>query len=87
MGADKRTKLITALRFIVPVLILASGSVVFTACRKTNSSGAPLASKPSKLEGQQAPQFTLASDTGAGISSSDFAGKSNLVLVFYRGYW
>ena len=87
MGADKRTRLITALRFIFLILVLAIGPVSQTACRKTHSAAEPLAGKPSQLNGQQAPQFTLVSASGGDISLSDFAGKTKLVLVFYRGYW
>jgi cytochrome oxidase Cu insertion factor (SCO1/SenC/PrrC family) len=58
-----------------------------SSCQSTHSPGDPVASKPSKLQGQQAPAFTLRSDSGADVSTSDFAGKSKLVVVFYRGYW
>jgi len=37
--------------------------------------------------GERAPQFSLPSATGSTVSLSDYAGKSKLVLVFYRGYW
>ena len=68
-------------------LILFTAVIGVTGCQGSHSSGDPVVSKPSKLEGQQAPRFTLRSDTGGEVSSSDFAGKSKLVLVFYRGYW
>lgn len=38
-------------------------------------------------EGQTAPDFTLASLAGAPVTLSDFRGKKNVVLVFYRGHW
>ena len=69
------------------ILILASGPVVLTGCRKSHSAADPVNGKPSALEGKPAPQFTLASDKGPDVSLSDFAGKSKVVLVFYRGYW
>jgi len=68
-------------------LALLPASVGVSSCQSTHPSGDPVASKPSKLEGQQAPVFTLHSDSGAEVSTSDFAGKSKLVVVFYRGYW
>jgi len=37
--------------------------------------------------GQSAPEFTLEDMTGKRISLSDFRGKKNVVLVFYRGHW
>jgi len=37
--------------------------------------------------GNPAPDFTLASKDGDAITLSSFRGKTNVVLVFYRGYW
>lgn len=37
--------------------------------------------------GDKAPDFTLENMDGKKISLSGFAGKKNLVLVFYRGHW
>jgi cytochrome oxidase Cu insertion factor (SCO1/SenC/PrrC family) len=37
--------------------------------------------------GQPAPDFTLEDVEGKSITLSDFRGKKNVVLVFYRGYW
>jgi peroxiredoxin len=37
--------------------------------------------------GDPAPQFSLPAATGQPVSLKDYAGKSKLVLVFYRGYW
>ncbi len=37
--------------------------------------------------GQPAPDFTLEDVDGKNISLSDYRGKKNVVLVFYRGYW
>jgi len=46
---------------------------------------------PTDLErvkaGDQAPDFTLENMDGKRISLSDFQGKKNVVLVFYRGHW
>ena len=36
--------------------------------------------------GQTAPDFTLPTPGGAGLTLSSLEGK-NVVLVFYRGYW
>ncbi len=47
--------------------------------------------KPTDLErvkvGDRAPDFTLENMDGRAISLSDFRGKMNVVLVFYRGHW
>jgi cytochrome oxidase Cu insertion factor (SCO1/SenC/PrrC family) len=37
--------------------------------------------------GQLAPDFTLENFDGKAISLSDFRGKKNVLLVFYRGQW
>jgi peroxiredoxin (alkyl hydroperoxide reductase subunit C) len=37
--------------------------------------------------GESAPDFTLENLDGKTISLSDFRGKKNVVLVFYRGHW
>ena len=47
--------------------------------------------KPTDLErvkvGDVAPDFTLEDMAGAKITLSEFRGKKNVVLVFYRGHW
>lgn len=37
--------------------------------------------------GNRAPDFTLEDMNGKRISLSDFRGRKNVVLVFYRGHW
>ena len=37
--------------------------------------------------GSVAPGFTLESKDGDTVTLSDFRGKKNIVLVFYRGHW
>jgi cytochrome oxidase Cu insertion factor (SCO1/SenC/PrrC family) len=37
--------------------------------------------------GQAAPDFTLEAVDGKPVALSDFRGKKNVVLVFYRGFW
>ena len=74
-------------KLLALLLALLPAGVGVSSCQSTHSPGDPVAGKPSKLEGQQAPAFTLRSDSGVDVSTSEFAGKSKLVLVFYRGYW
>jgi cytochrome oxidase Cu insertion factor (SCO1/SenC/PrrC family) len=37
--------------------------------------------------GAEAPDFTLESLTGPPVTLSQFRGKQNVILVFYRGHW
>ena len=37
--------------------------------------------------GQPAPDFTLEDSDGKNVSLTDYRGKKNVVLVFYRGHW
>jgi peroxiredoxin len=37
--------------------------------------------------GDKAPDFTLSDQNGKQVKLSKIAKKSNVVLVFYRGYW
>jgi cytochrome oxidase Cu insertion factor (SCO1/SenC/PrrC family) len=37
--------------------------------------------------GSMAPDFTLESLVGPPITLSQFRGKQNVILVFYRGHW
>jgi peroxiredoxin (alkyl hydroperoxide reductase subunit C) len=37
--------------------------------------------------GAEAPDFTLESLAGPAVTLSQFRGKRNVVLVFYRGHW
>lgn len=37
--------------------------------------------------GSMAPDFTLESKDGGAVTLSQFRGRKNVVLVFYRGHW
>lgn len=37
--------------------------------------------------GDHAPDFTLTSLAGPPVTLSDFRGRANVILVFYRGHW
>ena len=37
--------------------------------------------------GSTAPDFTLAAKDGGTITLSQFRGKKEVILVFYRGHW
>jgi cytochrome oxidase Cu insertion factor (SCO1/SenC/PrrC family) len=50
----------------------------------------PKVSEPKVSEpkvGDAAPPLSLTSANGSTVSLKDYAGKSKLVLIFYRGYW
>ena len=38
-------------------------------------------------DGEPAPDFTLEDEKGTPITLSQFRGKKNVILVFYRGHW
>ena len=83
-GSLKRSFILRS-RVLFPFLL--SSLIFLTGCNKPHSPGDPITPRPSKLNGQPAPRFTLPSDDGSDVSSSEFIGKSKLVLIFYRGYW
>jgi cytochrome oxidase Cu insertion factor (SCO1/SenC/PrrC family) len=37
--------------------------------------------------GESAPDFTLESMTAGTVTLSQYRGKKNVILVFYRGHW
>jgi cytochrome oxidase Cu insertion factor (SCO1/SenC/PrrC family) len=37
--------------------------------------------------GDAAPDFSLENMDGKAVALSDFRGKKNVILVFYRGHW
>jgi len=37
--------------------------------------------------GAEAPDFTLEALVGSPVTLSQFRGKQNVILVFYRGHW
>ncbi len=39
------------------------------------------------IAGMLAPDFTLEAKNGGTVTLSQFRGKKNVVLVFYRGHW
>ena len=47
----------------------------------------PAATNSELASAKAAPLFTLPSALGSQISLDSYAGKNNVVLVFYRGFW
>jgi cytochrome oxidase Cu insertion factor (SCO1/SenC/PrrC family) len=76
--------------FVMVFFVLGLGSLVHAA-------GVALGPKdgdglgPTDLErvkvGGPAPDFTLEDEKGTPTTLSQFRGKKNVVLVFYRGHW
>lgn len=76
--------------FRLKILALAVLFSISTAhAQQSPKDGATL--KPTDLErvriGEPAPDFTLENVDGKRVTLSDFRGKKNVVLVFYRGHW
>jgi hypothetical protein len=74
------------------IVLLMWGATVWadqvgTALGPRDGTGPP----PTDLErvavGSLAPDFSLESKDGAAVTLSDFRGRKNVVLVFYRGHW
>jgi cytochrome oxidase Cu insertion factor (SCO1/SenC/PrrC family) len=73
----------------MPVLVAILLLVIGVPAADAYGQGASLGPKdPAKLPpGSQAPDFTLESLSGPPVTLSQFRGKQNVVLVFYRGHW
>jgi cytochrome oxidase Cu insertion factor (SCO1/SenC/PrrC family) len=74
---------------LLPILLFVSFSISVAHAQLGPKHGANL--KPTDIErvkvGDVAPDFTLENVDGTKITLSDFLGKKNVVLVFYRGHW
>ena len=75
-------------RLIMIMALLLSPTVTAQAqLGPKDASGLPHADLQRVRVGDPAPDFTLENVDGKRISLSDFRGKKNVVLVFYRGHW
>jgi cytochrome oxidase Cu insertion factor (SCO1/SenC/PrrC family) len=76
------------IRFATSIIFLAV-SISFAHAQLGPKDGEKLT--PTDLDrvkvGDTGPDFTLENMDGKKISLSDFRGKKNVVLVFYRGHW
>ena len=59
---------------------------MLTILRFTVLAASLVASGPPKV-GEPARPFSLPTSSASVSSLKEYAGKSNVVLVFYRGYW
>lgn len=67
-------------------LLLSTASAYGQLGPKDGANLKPIDLERVKVE-DRAPDFTLENMDGKRISLSDFRGKKNVVLVFYRGHW
>jgi len=76
-------------KITAPALLLWLGAVAGSAFALGPVDGSELT--PSDLErvqvGAPVPDFALEDEKGASVTLSQFRGKKNVVLVFYRGHW
>jgi cytochrome oxidase Cu insertion factor (SCO1/SenC/PrrC family) len=74
---------------LLPILLFVSFSISVAHAQLGPKDGANL--KPTDIErvkvGDTAPDFTLENIDGNRITLSEFRGKKNVVLLFYRGHW
>lgn len=78
-----RSRLLLTLLFIFSVVSVP----VFAQLGPKDGANLPATDLERVKVDQAAPDFTLEDMTGKRISLSDYRGKKNLVLVFYRGHW
>ena len=77
------------------LLALVAATVLATACGEerrvalgpVDGTELPPADTGRVAVGDVAPDFALASYDGGVVRLSDFRGKKDVILVFYRGYW
>jgi len=75
--------MLVALSFVVPT----AGFAQSTALGPRDGHGLEPVDTGRVTVGSLAPDFTLASLDGRRITLSDYRGRKNIILVFYRGYW
>ena len=89
-----RTRISAGLTQAVVAALLATTSTTATAQGRDLSAlgpkdgaGLPPADTGRVRIGSLAPDFTLESKDGGTVTLSQFRGKKNIILVFYRGHW
>lgn len=73
-------------------LALALALAALAACGGSAGDTTPAAVEPSVTAdappaAQVAPPFALPNAAGETVSLASYAGRSNVVLIFYRGFW
>ena len=74
---------------IAPFVIVALATTTANAQSLGPKDGAGLAPADTArvAVGSAAPDFSLAAFDGSTVTLSDFRGRKNVVLVYYRGHW
>ena len=81
------------LKAMLAALLLAAPATVAAQGRDTpalgprDGAGLAAADTGRVRVGASAPDFTLESKDGGTVTLSQFRGKKNIILVFYRGHW
>lgn len=79
-------RLLHCLAALVPLATSAAGAQR-AALGPVDGGGLPPLDTGRVAIGTVAPDFTLASKDGGTVTLSQFRGKKDVVLVFYRGHW
>ena len=83
-------KMPSMIRSLMLLSILALVIGMILGCGLANSSTrepAEAAVAGATRPGEPAPDFSLPTATGSTVSLKDYAGKSKVALIFYRGFW
>ena len=92
MKSDSPARIVIR-KFGLPGLALVMAIVGLAACGPAAGGVTPAATiQPSAAAetppaAQVAPPFALPNAAGETVSLASYAGRSNVVLVFYRGFW
>ena len=73
--------------WIIPAFLLISLTTVYAQLGPKDGANLKATDVDRVKVGDKAPDFTLENMDGKKISLSDFQGRKNVVLVFYRGHW
>ena len=72
---------------MVMALVLSSISTTYAQLGPKDKANMPSTDLERVKVGDHAPDFTLEDVDGKRISLTDFHGKKDVVLIFYRGHW
>ena len=72
---------------MVMALVLFSISTTYAQLGPKDKANMPSTDLERVKVGDHAPDFTLEDVDGKRISLTDFHGKKDVVLIFYRGHW
>ena len=68
-------------------VVATAGAQVTPALGPKDGAGLPPLDTARVAVGTRAPDFTLEAKDGGTVTLSQFRGKKEVVLVFYRGHW